>query len=421
MILKRLYLQQIANSLAKQLNTGYARSLSASVKKTDQMILINEFSDSASTTNDISTLKFPGVWLRDNCLCDQCFHKDSLSRKPLRWNNFDCDIKAEKISVNKQTKEVQINWSDKHESTFTLEWLKEHSFRKERHEHYIDTWYRPKPKTWSKDEFNVILKKFQYKDIMENDEALKDWLETLAVQGVSMLKNAPLDISTVKNICNRVGFIRKTTYGEEFSVKSRPGAKNYSYLSEPLPLHTDLPYYEYKPSVTILHTLEQSQSKGGWNSLVDGFHIADQLKETHPEYFKILSETLVNWCDIGQDEDRLFHNILRAPVINVDKDGRYTRINHSVPQRDSQFTIDINKVVPWYRANALFVKMASEQTVNFKTEPGDVITFNNLRMLHGRTGYDDTEKNVRHIVGGFIDWDIIYSKIRVLKKVLKNN
>lgn len=104
-------------------------------------------------------------------------------------------------------------------------------------------------------------------------------------------------------------------YSEEFSVKSRPGAKNYSYLSEPLPLHTDLPYYEYKPSVTILHTLEQSQSKGGWNALVDGFHVANLLKKANPEYFKILSETLVDWCDIGQDEDRLFHNILRAPVI----------------------------------------------------------------------------------------------------------
>ena len=102
---------------------------------------------------------------------------------------------------------------------------------------------------------------------------------------------------------------------EEFSVKSRPGAKNYSYLAAPLPLHTDLPYYEYKPSVTILHCLEQSQSTGGWNLLTDGFHVADQLKEKHPEYFKILTETLVDWCDIGQDEDRLFHNILRMPVI----------------------------------------------------------------------------------------------------------
>ena len=75
--------------------------------------------------------------------------------------------------------------------------------------------------------------------------------------------------------------------------------------------------------------------------------------------------------------------------------------------------------MPWYRANAHFVRLANEQSVRFKTEPGDVLTFNNLRMLHGRTGYDDTENNVRHIVGGFVDWDIIYSKLRVLKKALK--
>ncbi|TMW45697.1 hypothetical protein DOY81_009223, partial [Sarcophaga bullata] len=129
-----------------------------------------------------------------------------LSRKPFGWNNFDCACKVEKINVGPwRPNKLHINCPDKHESTFTLEWLKEHSFCKERHNEYIDTWYRPRPKPWSKEEFPKILKKFQYKDIMENDEALKEWLETLAVEGVSMLKTSPLDIGTVKTICNRVG------------------------------------------------------------------------------------------------------------------------------------------------------------------------------------------------------------------------
>lgn len=177
MMLTRQSLQQIAKGLSKQLQTGLVRPLSASVKEGDQLVLINDSTnDSAAVARNENTLKFPGVWLRDNCLCDKCFHKDSLSRKPLRWNNaenqFDCDVKVEKITVNEQTKEVHINWSDKHESTFTLDWLKERSFCKERQENYIDTWYRPKPQPWSKEEFPKILRKFEYKDIMEKDEGV---------------------------------------------------------------------------------------------------------------------------------------------------------------------------------------------------------------------------------------------------------
>lgn len=140
-------------------------------------------------------------------------------------------------------------------------------------------------------------------------------MNALSVHGVAMLKNSPIDIGVVKTLCQRIGFIRKTTYGEEFSVMSKPGAKNYSYLAAPLPFHTDMPYFEYTPCVTILHTLEQSKSQGGGNMLVDGFYIAELLRQNYPEQFKILTETLVDWSDIGVDGGAAFHNIFRAPVI----------------------------------------------------------------------------------------------------------
>ena len=102
---------------------------------------------------------------------------------------------------------------------------------------------------------------------------------------------------------------------EEFIVQSKPGAKNFAYLSDPLPLHTDLPYYEYKPGINILHCMVQSKSVGGSNLLVAAFHIFDRLKNEHPKYYKLLSETLVDWNDIGSEDGKSFHSIWRAPVI----------------------------------------------------------------------------------------------------------
>jgi gamma-butyrobetaine dioxygenase len=47
--------------------------------------------------------------------------------------------------------------------------------------------------------------------------------------------------------------------------------------------------------------------------------------------------------------------------------------------------------------------------------------FDNIRLLHGRKGYDDKPNNTRHLVGSYLDWDLAYSRIRVLRKKLRGN
>lgn len=98
----------------------------------------------------------------------------------------------------------------------------------------------------------------------------------------------------------------------------------------------------------------------------------------------------------------------------MDLEGNFDRINQSVPQRDSYFNIDVEKVDQWYESLMKYVKIVHEESVQFKTNPGDILAFSNIRLLHGRTGYTDTSENVRHLIGAYIDWDEIYSRWRVL-------
>lgn len=144
--------------------------------------------------------------------------------------------------------------------------------------------------------------------------------------------------------------------------------------------------------------------------------MSERIKVENPEYYELLTKVLVNWTDIGNEDGRHFHSIYRAPVICEGRDNKLERINHSVPQRDSFFTVPIEKVDLWYQAMALFVKLIHEESVTFKTKPGDILTFDNIRMVHGRNGYVDEGDNTRHIVGAYLDWDEIYSKLRVLKE-----
>ena len=50
---------------------------------------------------------------------------------------------------------------------------------------------------------------------------------------------------------------------EEFTVRNTEGTTNVAYRSAKLQMHTDLPYYEYKPGANLLHCLVQSESNGG--------------------------------------------------------------------------------------------------------------------------------------------------------------
>lgn len=112
-----------------------------------------------------------------------------------------------------------------------------------------------------------------------------------------------------------MAFIRKTHYGEEFTVQAKPNTSNVAYLSTPLQLHTDLPYYGYKPGVILLHCLTQSQSSGGSNLLSDGFLAAERMKLDWEKYYEILTKTLVDWCDIGEEDGQKFYSLHRAPII----------------------------------------------------------------------------------------------------------
>lgn len=136
----------------------------------------------------------------------------------------------------------------------------------------------------------------------------------MTVNGIAIIKNTPKTELEARKIVDRVGFIKKTHYGEEFIVKAKEDTNNVAFLAAPLQLHTDLPYYEYKPGTNLLHCLVQSKSFGAKNTIVDGFYVADYMKQNHPNYYKILSSVLVNWSDVGQEEGKAFHSIYRAPM-----------------------------------------------------------------------------------------------------------
>ncbi|EDW00199.1 GH11991 [Drosophila grimshawi] len=360
--------------------------------------------------------KYPSIWLRDNCQCSECFHAATRARKS-HWERGPLHVRAERVRFDEKRQQLIVNWEDAHNSSYDLDWLQQRDFSVEARQRYLNEVYKPPAQLWGKSQFGDVTHHFEYHDVLKQDAVLLDWLQALAVQGFALLHGAPHDEQVVRHLAERIGYIKRTTYGDVFDVKSKPNAGNYAYLMTPLPLHTDMPYYEYKAGINILHTLAQSESPGGANLMTDGFYVANTMRRDYPDYYELLRSVPVNWFDIGHDGDagKPFHSLWRAPVISLDADGQFARINQNTTKRDSRFTVPLEQALAWYEAYDKFLQVAQAEAVEFKTRPGDVFVFNNLRMLHGRTAYEDSPQNKRHLVGAYVDWDIIYSKLRTLK------
>ena len=55
--------------------------------------------------------------------------------------------------------------------------------------------------------------KFNFQDIMNNDDALLKWLQQLERFGVCLIDRVPDSLNQVGVLANRVAFIKRTHYG----------------------------------------------------------------------------------------------------------------------------------------------------------------------------------------------------------------
>lgn len=356
---------------------------------------------------------YPYVWLRDNCRCPFCFHEVSHSRLIFIEET---DLKAEPFSVQLTDKEqVQVLWQDGHLSLYNVDWLYSRGFS-EASRQAQDSRYKLERKFWGTESLDNF-PEASFENVMADDMTLLEWLRQLEVYGFVKVSGAPTETGQVRRLAERIAFIRKTHYGEDFTVQAKPDPSNVAYLNGPLQLHADLPYYEYKPGVQFIHCITQYEGVGGDSQITDAVHVARQLQEECPEHYRRLTDTLVDWFDIGTDEIGEYHKLLRLPVICTDKDGEIRRINMSQPQRDSHFSVPPDEVAGWYAALVAYYRMLSDPKycLQFKMTPGTILTFDNLRMVHGRTGYF-SGPGERHVQGCYVDWDEVRSRRRVLER-----
>ncbi len=194
-------------------------------------------------------------------------------------------------------------------------------------------------------------------------------------------------------------------------MRSKPNPNNAAYTAIGLAPHTDLPNWRQPPDIQLLYCLE-NDADGGESTFSDGFAAARTLRERSPEAFRMLSETPIDFR--FQDED---HDIVwRAPILTLDAGGNLLEVRFNNWIRDT-LHLPPEQADAWYQAYREFWHLVHEpdQQLEFSLAPGQMVAFDNRRMLHGRKAFNP-ESGRRHLQGTYLDLDLLESRWRVLAR-----
>jgi gamma-butyrobetaine dioxygenase len=349
---------------------------------------------------DGSAVTLHPLWLRERC-------KDAASidlRTQQRLQDpSDFDLGLQLTSVAQPVAGMfRVRFSDGHEGSFSAaELLAEALLAPSSHD-------CPAPQLW--DGTLTQLPRVRWR-ADPGEAELAAWVEAFLKHGFVIFERVPAEPDMVLKVGRMFGFTRETNFGALFNVRSTPDANDLAYTSIALDPHTDNPYRTPVPGIQLLHCLV-NETRGGLSTLVDGFAVAQALREHHPEAFRILSGTPVRFRYVDVDAEIT----ASAPLIELDVCGELRSIHFS-PRLDYVPLFAPERLDAYFRARRLFDHSlrAPGFEIRFLLAAGDLVMFDNCRLLHGRTAFNPAE-GLRHLQGCYIDIDGPRSLYRVLRR-----
>lgn len=353
--------------------------------------------------DDGQVSRFRALWLRDNCACPQCRHPQALERT---FMFIDHPAPSIALALLGPDGALQVHFragSETHVSTYTKGWLRARSDLEAQTRHCA-------PALWDAT-IARRLPRVDYADYMRTSNGLRTWIEAVRSHGIVLLRNVPQVSGKLLDVARRIGPVRASNFGEYYDVVSKPQPNASAYTPMGLELHTDLANWRSPPDVQLLFCLKNGVS-GGESVFADGFRVAQDIRDADPQAFQLLSTHPIEYrfhderCDIRT----------AAPVIETDRQGRVARIRFNNWLRASAQMPD-DLVLPMYDALGKFWRMLRDPRyrLNLRLEPGELIAYDNNRILHGRAPFDDT-RGERHLQGCYLNQEDVDSCRRLLDR-----
>jgi len=350
---------------------------------------------------DDTTTAFPTIWLRDNC--PSGLHPQTHERLLDLLELDDAPVLTE---ARLAAGHAVLTYADGHISHMPTSLLDAHRPGQRATDPAAIA-----PRLWRDDLTETTLPRHRGGLIMADDRALGAWMQETSAYGLSIVDNLEDRTSAGVDVAERIGFLRKTNFGTTFEVINKPDPNNLAYTSVALPLHTDLPNQEVPPGYQFLHCLA-NEATGGGSVFADGFAMAEDLRADNPEAFRLLCEVPIPFRFHDGEADIRVHE----PVITLDRSGAVIEIRYNA-HLAGIFDMPADIMADYYRAYRAYMARTRDPRyhLTLKLKAGEMVVFDNRRILHGREAFDPTT-GFRHLHGCYVDRGEFASRLRLLAR-----
>ncbi len=342
---------------------------------------------------------FLNIWLRDHARDEDSWDHRSNQRK-IYTAKLDPKLHIKKAILKDNGKSVDILWSDlKKPINYTSNFFLENSNKSQKINNNIYIWDK-------KDIGEEIYTDFQ--NTITND-GFKEFLEKLYKFGFVVIQNCKTEMSSVEKIANKIGYVRESIFGGLWSFESNNDMADSAYTQDELRPHTDSTYSNDAPGLQLLLCCHY-EATGGESIMVDGFKIAEKIYKENKDLYTLLSEIEVTGQYIG---DGVFLEAKR-PIFKLNSNKELVQVSFNNYDR-AAFRMDDEKTLKFYDAIREFDLIANNREYQWRhiLKPGELLIFNNWRILHGRGSF----KGDRKMSGCYINKEDFDSACRMNKVI----
>ena len=247
--------------------------------------------------------------------------------------------------------------------------------------------------------------------VLDDKQLLRQWLNDMVRFGFARLRNTPVDPNFLGHLAAQIGPIRDTNFGAVWSVQAVLDPDSTANTGLNLGQHTDLPTRETPPGFQFLHCIENSV-QGGWSRMTDGRSLVGELEANHPAVYEAL--TTLRWTFFNRSPG--CDHRWTGPMIDLGSPDQPLTLRAFYPVRGFP-AMPEKDVARAYESMRVFSRLAHDPRfqLRYPFAVGDLIGFDNRRMLHGRDSFD-SQTGARHLRGTYIDQDDLFSTLRVLER-----
>ncbi len=358
--------------------------------------------------DDGSVLRFHAIWLRDNALDNTT--RAANGQKLLRLCDLPDPVVLTAAEIDADGERLALTFGpDGHVTDFLAAWLLHHAY--DRPDERRSGWVNSEVRTWSGGGFGEPVV-HDFPDMTMAPEAQAAMLAELVELGFTVVGGLPTEDGSIFDLAELIGPVRETNYGRLFDVRAEVNPVNLAYSGLGLQAHTDNPYRDPVPTVQILHCLRNSVD-GGDSAVVDGFAVAQRLRDADPGAFDLLTSHSVRY---RYDGDGVTDLQSKRPIIEVNPDGQIIGVRFNNRSAAPFTDIPYDRMADFYRAYRAFADIVDDpdMALTFRLDPGMAFIVDNRRVMHSRTAFAGGGE--RWLQGCYADMDSVNSALAIFRR-----